>query len=70
MYKAKLTKAGARRIGMPELEGKTVAYDKFSQPSPPCGKTVERVFYKGEKIASNLAYAGNAPGLEIIEWGH
>ena len=70
MHKAKLTKAGAERIGKPELAGKIVTYHRFSQPSPPCGKTVEQVFYKGERIAGNLSYAGNAPGLEIIEWGH
>jgi hypothetical protein len=74
MYKARLTKSGARRIGCPELAGAIVEFEQYSKDKygvhegpGGVGRTVEGIYYQGRRIAGGLSYAGETPGLEIIE---
>ena len=66
MHKAKLTKRGARVLGRPSLAGKIVCYDEL-YPSPPCGRCVRNVYFDGQRLGSNLSYAGESPGVELLE---
>jgi hypothetical protein len=52
MYKAKFTKDGARRMGLPELFGHEFEYESIS----PHGPVVLEMYYKGRRIGSVLSY--------------
>ena len=62
MYKARLTKEGAWRLGHPKLAGETIEYDAIVPP----GVCVGNVFYKGQRLGSVLSFSGDEPGAELL----
>lgn len=69
LYQAILTKAGARRLNVPELAGKVVLYDGFTE----LGTTINNIWYPGEflglkmtKLGANLSFNDPDPGCELL----
>jgi hypothetical protein len=60
MYKAKFTKAGAKKMGDPHLAGKEFEYDRI------VGKCVGNIFVNGKRLGVNLSFAGRTPGCVLI----
>lgn len=62
MNKAKLTKAGAVRYGVPHLTGETVEYDSVHAS----GIAVENVYHDGRKIGGMMGFTGDDRSLDLI----
>ena len=59
MINAILTRAGALRIGRPDLAGKIVQFDNVAE----LGLCAEKVYYQNEHIATYLSLSGDEQGL-------
>jgi hypothetical protein len=62
--KARLTKAGTHRLGVPNLEGAIVEYDELQPPFYTCARWV---YYRGERIGGTVQVIGPDRALEPLE---
>jgi hypothetical protein len=63
MHKARLTTAGAMRIGHPELTEQIIEYDEVHDT----GECVCRVYWFGKQIAGVVSFIGDTPGLVLLD---
>lgn len=64
MYKARFTKAGAVRMGVPHLAGKKFEYDNIK--AAPYNTVVNNIYYNGERLGSALPFVGKDRGRDLI----
>lgn len=62
MYRARLTEAGAYRLGHPELAGELIDYDEIA----PLGLCVNNIFHEGRRLGAVLSFVGDDPGVELL----
>lgn len=60
--KARLTEAGAYRLGTPHLAGRVVEYDKLV---PPCD-CADWIYYQGERVGGILSTTGGDKALILL----
>lgn len=64
MYRARLTRQGAERYGIPERTNSNVYYESIH----PAGKSVQGVELDGKSKSWLLGFVGEDRSVELITW--